>query len=79
VAAPQVKATPRYNNAAPMNPAKFFFFIVRFLAIELLARKSHDTAKLCANAARRVISPPCYIVTDYVSFVTIQKYAEKIF
>src|SRR6266852_9591447 len=30
------------NNAAPMNPAKTFFFIVRFLAIELLARKSHD-------------------------------------
>jgi len=31
------------NNAAPMNPAKIFFFIVRFLAIESLARKSHDT------------------------------------
>jgi hypothetical protein len=31
------------NNAAPMNPAKIFFFIVRFLAIELLARESHDT------------------------------------
>jgi hypothetical protein len=27
------------NNAAPMNPAKIFFFIDRFLTIELLARK----------------------------------------
>jgi hypothetical protein len=26
-----------------MNPAKIFFFIVRFLAIESLARKNHDT------------------------------------
>jgi hypothetical protein len=30
------------NNAAPMNPAKIFF-IVHFLAIQLLAPKSHDT------------------------------------
>jgi hypothetical protein len=31
------------NNAAPMNPAKIVFFIVRFLVIQLLALKSHDT------------------------------------
>jgi hypothetical protein len=30
------------NNTAPMNPAKIFF-IVHFLAIQLLAPKSHDT------------------------------------
>ena len=28
------------NNAVPMNPAKIFFFIVRFLAIELLATQN---------------------------------------
>ena len=33
------------NNAAPMNPAKIFFFIVRFLAIEPLARLSHGAGK----------------------------------
>jgi len=31
------------NNAAPINPAKIFFFIVRFLPIALPARKSHDS------------------------------------
>jgi len=31
------------NNAAPMNPAKILIFIVRFLAIQVLAPKSHDT------------------------------------
>jgi hypothetical protein len=31
------------NNAAPINPAKIFFIIVRFLTNQLLARKSHDT------------------------------------
>ena len=31
------------NNTAPMNPAKIFFFIVRFLPIALPARKSHDS------------------------------------
>src|SRR5579864_9515644 len=42
----------KLDNAAPMNPAKIFFFIVRFLAIQLLARRATTLAKLCANAAK---------------------------
>src|SRR6201981_828046 len=67
------------NNAAPMNPAKIFLFIVLSSQSSYRRARATTLAKLCANAARRVMSPACYSVTDYVSFVTIQKYAEKIF
>src|SRR5258708_4934115 len=67
------------NNAAPMNPAKIFFFIVRFLAIELLAQEPEHLVSYveCGTKGHFAISLQCNRCCIKCNASKI--YAEKIF
>ena len=54
------------NNAAPMNPAKIFFFIVRFLTNRITGAQEPRHLLSYVRMRHEGLFRDSYIVTDYV-------------